>query len=69
MTRTKLVRANLSGADLADVDLPHTDITGANFRDANLTNAWFPINAVIPDGWTVPASGRLARATNAPGGG
>lgn len=63
MTRTKLVNANLAGAKLANVDLPQADIAGANFDDADLTNAWFPSDAPIPAGWTVPASGRLARVT------
>jgi hypothetical protein len=32
------------------------------FSDADLTEAWFPVNAAIPEGWAVdPGSGRLAR--------
>ena len=75
-TRAGLIGAQLNGANLAEVtltdaDLLFADLTSANLTSANLTganlsrvyltNAAWPPDAAVPEGWQRdPGSGRLA---------
>ncbi len=67
LTRANLADANLAGADLTDADLPDSDLAGADLTNTNLTGAWFPTGATVPEGWACPpGSGRLARTGKGP---
>jgi uncharacterized protein YjbI with pentapeptide repeats len=60
-------QANLTDTHLAAADLTHADLSTANMAstiliDANLTQAWFPVDAIPPEGWAVGLrTGRLER--------
>jgi uncharacterized protein YjbI with pentapeptide repeats len=80
-TRADLDSANLTGANLAEVtftgaNLIFADLTSANLASANLTgadlsrayltNALWPPDAAVPEGWQRdPGSGRLAEIPSA----
>jgi uncharacterized protein YjbI with pentapeptide repeats len=68
-----LVGASLHGAGFADVsffaanltraNLTSADLTGADFADADLTQAWWPADTPVPEGWKLDTtSGRLTEA-------
>lgn len=66
--KAKLGEAEFAGANLNTANLPDaTGVAGAHFRGADLTGAWFPLEA-IPEGWQVADTGRLVRITGDPNG-
>jgi hypothetical protein len=74
LTGAKLVGADLTGADLTGADLTGAKLTQAKFfgdADANgsdLTDARWPLDAAVPEGWQLDTGSRLLnRASTAPG--
>jgi uncharacterized protein YjbI with pentapeptide repeats len=69
LTSANLAGANLRGADLTDANLGSANLTGADLIGANLggaklTDARWPEDAPVPEGWKRnTSSGRLERAT------
>jgi uncharacterized protein YjbI with pentapeptide repeats len=64
-----LMGADLHKADLFDAKLDDANLFGAKLDGANLTDATWPLDAEIPEGWQRDAdSGRLKRADMKSGG-
>ena len=63
LTGTGLTIAELTGAGLAGVELAEANLTRANLTSAKLNGAFWPRDAVVPEGWERDADlGRLAPA-------
>jgi len=70
-----LIRANLAGVTLTGADLSFADLTSAQLTLANvagtnlsrvyLTDAVWPPDAAVPEGWQLSSKGHLARVPSA----
>ena len=55
------------GADLTRANLTSADLTGADFADTDLTQAWWPADTPVPEGWKLDTdSSRLVAADSDP---
>jgi pentapeptide repeat protein len=63
LTDVKLRSAKLGGANLTGANLTGADLTGADFNAAILSDALWPGDAAVPEGWKLDTgSGRLVVA-------
>ena len=61
LTDADLLFADLTSANLTSANLTSANLTGANLSRVYLTNAAWPPDAAVPEGWQRdPGSGRLA---------
>jgi len=62
LTGVDLTHATLRGGLLVGLDLTGLDLTGVDLTGVVLTGAKWPVDASVPEGWTIdPGSGRLER--------